>query len=1032
MSAPALDVVVVSHQSRDHLRQALELVPPQAHVVVVDNASDDGSAELAAELGADVVRNDTNAGFGAAANQGAARGHAELVLFLNPDARLSADDLQLLVERIRADEDLAVVGPRLVRTAGGRQRARWPFPSSAETWRWATGLRRVAPLGFDDGGADGGFIVGACMLVRRTAFEAVGGFDAAYWLYAEEADLCWRLREAGWDVQLVEEAQARHAGGASGEGVASLVQEHFDRGTERFVLQREGRRGLISHRIAMLLGTALRGVTDEEQRQRVRSTARRLVRSPLGVPQDSPATEDGASCLVVCSLEAWDETLRRNQLLVSELVAHDPHLRVLFVEPPYDPVHALRSKTAEPRRQGVRSAGGDGRIRVFQPIKPLPRRFGGVSVRSMCRQVRRAAAVSGFSEPTLWVNDATYAPLVETTRWPSLYDITDDWLESTTTDRARVRLEADEDRLLAGADEVVVCSPGLVASRRRSRPDVHLIPNAVDVERFVRPQPRPDDLPEGSTAVYVGSLHEDRLDVELVRRLAEQHPDLHVVLVGPDFLEEGSRRRLTSLGNLHQIGARPHATVPAYLQHAGVVIVPHVVSPFTESLDPIKAYECLAVGRPTVATPVAGFRDLHAPVVVAEGGAWVEQAARLAGRRAPSDPQPVASWATRAAQMRSVIGRARSRHEQQPLGVLRIFHAAVVQTWRGRERAMRRAGVDVELVTARSWDVGGTVVRFEGGDVQVEAARVVGRHPYRFVFGPAPIWRALRRRDVDVIDIHEEPASLVTAEVLLLRWFAGSKAPFVLYSAQNIEKRYPPPFRWIERWALRHAGGVHVCNRDAGDIVQRKGLHGEVEILGLGIESEDLDDDAARPRPSQPRTVGYVGRLERHKGVHVLLDALGPVDDVLLHIVGDGPERAQLVEQAAELGMSDRVDFVGHVPQSGLPDEYRQLDLLVVPSLPTKAWTEQFGRVVVEAMAAGTPVLASRCGELPVVVGEAGALVDPGDASALRSTIESLLEQPDVLQAMADEGLRRAADYTWDALVARHIAFYRRVTVAAS
>jgi glycosyltransferase involved in cell wall biosynthesis len=115
-----------------------------------------------------------------------------------------------------------------------------------------------------------------------------------------------------------------------------------------------------------------------------------------------------------------------------------------------------------------------------------------------------------------------------------------------------------------------------------------------------------------------------------------------------------------------------------------------------------------------------------------------------------------------------------------------------------------------------------------------------------------------------------------------------------------------------------------------------------------------------------------------------------------------------------------------------LPDEYRQLDLLVVPSLPTKAWTEQFGRVVVEAMAAGTPVLASRCGELPVVVGEAGALVDPGDASALRSTIESLLEQPDVLQAMADEGLRRAADYTWDALVARHIAFYRRVTVAAS
>src|SRR5262249_56903788 len=80
----------------------------------------------------------------------------------------------------------------------------------------------------------------------------------------------------------------------------------------------------------------------------------------------------------------------------------------------------------------------------------------------------------------------------------------------------------------------------------------------------------------------------------------------------------GGAARLGARPNLHRLGARAYDDVPAYLQHADVVIVPHVVSPFTESLDPIKAYECLAAGRPTVATPVAGFRELGAPVVVAE------------------------------------------------------------------------------------------------------------------------------------------------------------------------------------------------------------------------------------------------------------------------------------------------------------------------------------------------------------------------------------------------------------------------------
>src|SRR6185503_17721678 len=109
--------------------------------------------------------------------------------------------------------------------------------------------------------------------------------------------------------------------------------------------------------------------------------------------------------------------------------------------------------------------------------------------------------------------------------------------------------------------------------------------------------------------VYVGSLHDARLDVELVAELAEALPQVNVLLVGPDSLVDESRRLLQRHRNTRLLGVRPYNEVPAYLQHADVVIVPHRVSPFTESLDPIKAYECLAITTPTVATPVAGFRE---------------------------------------------------------------------------------------------------------------------------------------------------------------------------------------------------------------------------------------------------------------------------------------------------------------------------------------------------------------------------------------------------------------------------------------
>lgn len=165
-----------------------------------------------------------------------------------------------------------------------------------------------------------------------------------------------------------------------------------------------------------------------------------------------------------------------------------------------------------------------------------------------------------------------------------------------------------------------------------------------------------------------------------------------------------------------------------------------------------------------------------------------------------------------------------------------MSHSAVVREWRSRERELTRLGHDVHLLTARVWNEGGRAVAAEPepGE-QVTPVRTWGTHPALFVYDPIPLWRALGE-GWDVVDIHEEPFALVTAEILLLRALRRQRAPYVLYSAQNLEKRYPVPFRWLERWALRHASGVAVCNREAGWIVERKGFPGTARYVQLGVD----------------------------------------------------------------------------------------------------------------------------------------------------------------------------------------------------
>lgn len=358
-----------------------------------------------------------------------------------------------------------------------------------------------------------------------------------------------------------------------------------------------------------------------------------------------------------------------------------------------------------------------------------------------------------------------------------------------------------------------------------------------------------------------------------------------------------------------------------------------------------------------------------------------------------------------------------------------MSHSAVVDPWRERERRLRASGHDVLLLSATRWNEGGAMVRLEPRPGEpVHGVRTIGQHPALFLYDPRPIWRALGEA-WDVIDLHEEPFALCTAEILLLRTLRRQRAPYVLYSAQNIDKRYPVPFRWFERWALRHAAGVSVCNTEAGRIVERKGLAGAATLIPLGTDLEHFAPAEGLPSSSEDGRVrvGYAGRLEPHKGVDVLLDAVKGDERLSLRIAGGGSLETSLRHRVVDADLGDRVQIIGSLDQSDLPDFYRGLDVLAVPSLTTSSWVEQFGRVAVEAMACGTPVVASRSGALPDVVADAGLLVPPGDPVALREALVRVGTDPDLAAELRAAGLARAGTTSWSAVARLQEELYRSV-----
>lgn len=231
-----ISVVIVSYNVRELLRRCLASVlaetqglpPGSVEVLVVDNASADDSAALVRQEfpQARLVANQENRGFSAACNQGAAHSSGEAILLLNPDAELRPGALRALTDCLGRHPNVAVVGPQLLNADGTAQPSRRRFPTLVTAFLESTVLQGWFPHNAhlrryycQDTPADQeqevDWLVGACLLLRRAAWEQVGPLDERFFLYFEETDWCLRAARAGWRAAYVPQAQVVHRGGQS-------------------------------------------------------------------------------------------------------------------------------------------------------------------------------------------------------------------------------------------------------------------------------------------------------------------------------------------------------------------------------------------------------------------------------------------------------------------------------------------------------------------------------------------------------------------------------------------------------------------------------------------------------------------------------------------------------------------------------------------------------------------------------------------------------------------------------------------------
>lgn len=362
--------------------------------------------------------------------------------------------------------------------------------------------------------------------------------------------------------------------------------------------------------------------------------------------------------------------------------------------------------------------------------------------------------------------------------------------------------------------------------------------------------------------------------------------------------------------------------------------------------------------------------------------------------------------------------------------ILTVWPAGMSRPALARLSALQEQGLEPALLCARSWPEGGAEVHAPPDasfPIYSYKTTMKGKGAYYLYLGS--IASVVRRLRPDLVHLREEVYTAAGGQFLLEKSLLFRDAPFVFESWQNIRKKYPWPSRWFESQGYRSAAAAIAGAPGVEPVLRSGGFSGSIEVIPLGcIDPKAFTPHGPSMRERFPpkRLIGFAGRLVPPKGLDHLIRAVAAMDvQSVILIAGEGPERMRLTGLAGELGVD--VVFLGAISEMEMPDFLRSLDVFVLPSKTTSGWKEQWGRVLVEAMGCGVPVVGSDSGEIPYVIGSHGIIFPEGDDLTLARSLDEILSNESLYDAKKRSSIERASSLTWTRHAALTADFYRRI-----
>jgi glycosyltransferase involved in cell wall biosynthesis len=337
--------------------------------------------------------------------------------------------------------------------------------------------------------------------------------------------------------------------------------------------------------------------------------------------------------------------------------------------------------------------------------------------------------------------------------------------------------------------------------------------------------------------------------------------------------------------------------------------------------------------------------------------------------------------------------------------VLIVSKAFVNRMYRRKLEELANLAIELLAVAPPAWQEGGSTQQFEAGiegySLRLLPLRLNGHFHLHYYSGLSKLIREFRP---DVVHMDEEAYNLAT--FLGVRAARKAHAAALFFTWQNLLRSYPFPFSGLERAVYRWSSLAIAGSEDAANVVRAKGFRREISTIPqFGVDENQFCPGS---KADGPFTIGYFNRLVPGKAPLLALRAFAALPSpARLVIAGDGPLRPEVESQIAGLGLEDRVSVVSRVPSSEMPALMRTLDALILPSLTLPNWKEQFGRVLIEAMASGVPVVGSSSGEIPHVIGDAGLVVRENDVQDLAGAMRRLMEEPGLGGELSARGRER-------------------------